>query len=82
MSSIDRASLPSTTKDIQMRRARASDDRSFSRASTTMEWAELGLKTCLPVISEARLPKTEVILSPKRPTSPIKRMGVTEPVRL
>ncbi len=32
-----------------------------------MEWAELGLKTFLPVISEAMLPNTDVTLSPKRP---------------
>ena len=74
-SSSERASRPSTTKDIQMRRAMASDDRTFSSASTTTECAELGLKTCLPVISEAMLPKADVILSPRRPTSPTRRMG-------
>ena len=47
----------------------------------TMEWAELGLKTCLPVISDAMLPNAEVTLSPILPTSPMILRGVAEPDR-
>ena len=53
--------LPSTTKDIQRRLAKASADRFFSKASMTIEWAEFGLKTFLPVISCATLPNTVII---------------------
>lgn len=51
MSSSYNVSLPSTTKDIHNRLAKASDDLFFSNASTTIEWGASGLNTCLPVTS-------------------------------
>ena len=80
MSSWYRASFPSTTNDIHNLFANASEDRVFSNASTTTECADVGLKTCLPVISEAILPNIEVTLSPMRPTSPMIRNGVADPL--
>lgn len=82
ISSRNSASFPSTTKDIHSRLANASEDLVFSKASTTTECAELGLKTCLPVISEAMFPNTEVTLSPIRPISPINLNGVADPLLL
>ena len=56
-----RLSLPSTTNDSQMRRASASAERLRSRASMTIECAELTSNTFLPVISWATDPNTVAV---------------------
>lgn len=55
--------LPSPTNDSHNLRASALEAFSVSRASMTMEWADVLAKACLPLISATIAPNAAVALS-------------------